>query len=93
VANKFVQTAYDCGWVLSDFDWGSWAETAEAVELCENQSALNSASPEHLAKLLTWQIRIERFVDGALSKSFDSGVLTNILRRAQQYAPKRHCDL
>jgi hypothetical protein len=82
-ARKFVQTAYDCGWVLSDFDWGSWAETAEAVDLCESRSALDNASPEQLSKLLTCQIRADRFVDGALSKSIDSGELTNILSRAQ----------
>jgi uncharacterized protein DUF6508 len=82
-AEKFVKATYAFGWVVSDFDWQTWAETAEAVDLCENQSALGNASPEQLAKLLTWQIRVDRFVEGSLSKSFGSGMLTNILRRAQ----------
>ena len=78
-----MQAAYDCGWVLSDFDWGSWAETAEATVLYEDRSALKNASPEQLAKLLTWQIRNDRFSEGSLSKSFDSGLLVGILGRAE----------
>jgi hypothetical protein len=40
-ASKFVEAAYAFGWVLSDFDWGGWAETPEAAELYESRNALD----------------------------------------------------
>ena len=79
-ARQFVQAAYDCNWVLSNFDWQAWAE---AAELRDDRDALENASPEQLAMLLTWQIRNDRFSEGALSGSFSSGLLLGILRRAK----------
>jgi Family of unknown function (DUF6508) len=32
-AAAFVQAAYDLGWVLEGFDWPTWKETPEAVQL------------------------------------------------------------
>ena len=82
-ATNFVQAAYNYGWVLSDFDWQSWATTAEANALREDRSALETASPKKLAKLLTMLIRGDRFSEGTLLDAFNSGLLTNILRRAR----------
>ena len=82
-AEKFVKATYAFGWVVSDFDWQTWAETTEAAELHDGGNVLENASPEQLAKLLTWQIRLDRFSEGSLSRSFSSGLLPNILRRAK----------
>jgi hypothetical protein len=79
----FVQAAYDSGWVLAVFDWQSWVDTAEANRLCEDRSALEIASPDQLAKLLTMLVRSDRFSEGTLSEAFKSGLLTRILRRCQ----------
>jgi Family of unknown function (DUF6508) len=78
-----MQAAYDGGWVLSDFDWQAWAETADANVLREDRSALETTSPAQLAKLLTMLIRGDRFSEGTLSNAFNPGLLTNILRRAR----------
>src|SRR6202051_4777683 len=43
-ASKFVQAVYDSGWV------DTWAESAEARELTENEVGLQSATSEQLAK-------------------------------------------
>ncbi len=83
-ATRFVETAYENGWVLSDFDWGSWMGTAEAVRLRDDLAELAQATTEQLAKLLTTVIRQDRFVEGALAAAFDAGLLTAILRRVQQ---------
>ena len=82
VAESFVKTAYDHGWVLEGWDWPAWMKTEEAVALRAVPAALEAASPEQLAKLLTVLIRQERFVEGALNGAFESGLLTAIVRRA-----------
>ena len=81
-ANAFVKTAYDFGWVLCDFDWGEWKGTSEAINLRDDPSGLDQATPEQLARLLTVCIRQDRFVEGGLGAAFESGLLTGIVRRA-----------
>ena len=81
----FVRTCYDSGWVQS-FDWGEWQDSPEAVELRDDPVALERATPEQLSKLLTVIIRQDRFVEGALGSAFDSGLLTQIVRRASELA-------
>jgi hypothetical protein len=81
-AVALVEAAYDAGWVLADFDWASWKNSAEARELTRDPQALARATHEQLAKLLTVLIRQDRFVDGTLAEAFDSGLLVAILRRA-----------
>ena len=83
-ATRFVETAYENGWMLPGFDWGSWMGTAEAVRLRDDPAELAQATTEQLAKLLTTVIRQDRFVEGALAGSFDAGLLTAILRRVEQ---------
>ena len=81
---RFVRTAYDEEWVLSDFAWVSWAGTPEAQNLEGDRDALAQATPEQLAKLLTMLIRRNRFVEGALAGDCESGLLTAVLRRADR---------
>jgi hypothetical protein len=82
VAGSFEQKAYDLGWVIRDFDWGTWMQTPEAKSLRDDSRALAQATPEQLARLLTVCIRQDRFCDGALEAAFESGLLTRILERA-----------
>lgn len=92
VAGKFVESAYEFGWVLRDFDWPAWKDTPEAVRLRDNRSALESASPDDLARLLTVLILQERFCEGALASAFESGLLTRIVRRAAVLAASESRD-
>jgi uncharacterized protein DUF6508 len=82
VAGSFEQKAYDLGWIMPDFDWGVWKQTAEAISLRDDDQASAQATPEQLARLLTVCIRQDRFCEGALESAFESGLLTRILERA-----------
>jgi hypothetical protein len=82
VAWSFEQKAYDLGWVMRDFDWPTWKQTPEAETLRDDVQALAQATPEQLARLLTVCIRQDRFCEGALESTFESGLLTRILERA-----------
>jgi hypothetical protein len=80
-AERFVQTAYDSGWVM-DFDWPEWNRTEEAQALYHDPDALAQASVTQLAKLLTARIRIDRFCDSALAADFRSGLMARVAARA-----------
>lgn len=71
-AKAFIQTAYDSGWVLPDFDWGKWKSTQEAIDLYNNPRLLAQATA----------IRQDRFVEGGLLRNFKSGHILAIVRRA-----------
>ena len=81
-AERFVQVAYDLGWVLPDFDWGKWCETPEAKRLFEHPSFVATATAEQLGQLLTAYIRGDRFCDGTLASAWKSGMLMAIVQRA-----------
>ena len=83
-AEQFVKTAYAGGWVISDFGWPSWKGTPEVLDLRDDPEFLKQATPVQLAKVLTVLIRQERFVNGALASAYDSGLLTAVLRRAEE---------
>ena len=80
----FVDTAYEDGWVSPEVDWPSWMETEEARRLRDDPTAIPDATVEQLQKLLTTVIRQDRFVTGALAGAFESGMLTAVVRRAEQ---------
>ncbi len=80
LASRFVHTCYKMGWV-QNFDWVEWKDSPEATELLKNPKAMEEATPEQLGRMLTVLIRQDRFVEGALGRAFDSGLLTAILRR------------
>lgn len=83
-AHRFVETAYEDGWVSPEVDWSEWMQTAEAIRLRDDPDALPQATVEQLQKLLTTVIRQDRFVTGALAEAFESGLLTAIVRRMAQ---------
>jgi len=80
---RFVEVAYEDGWVSPEVDWPSWIETEEARQL-RDDPAIEQATVEQLQKLLTTVIRQDRFVTGALAEAFETGLLTAILRRVEQ---------
>lgn len=86
LADQFVADCYEHGWVLTGFDWASWAQTERAQALRDDPAALASATEHELAQLLTVVIRQSRFVEGALAGAFGSGLILRILGRAEQCA-------
>ncbi len=78
-----MDAAYQNGWVRSDFKWMDWVPSDEARLLRDDESAITVASPDQLAKLLTVCIRQDRFSEGALLASFESGLMLRIVLRAK----------
>jgi hypothetical protein len=87
-AQRFVQDCYEHGWIRGDFDWSAWATTSEAQLLRDDPSALASASPDDLGRLLTVVVRGDRFSQGELLAAWDSGLLRRIVERAAKLAER-----
>ena len=83
-ADSFLRAVGESGMMLTGFDWPSWAQTPEAKTLHSDRAALAKATPEELAMLLTALVREDRFNEGALGDSFESGIMTAIARRAKE---------
>jgi ADP-ribosyl-[dinitrogen reductase] hydrolase len=82
-AERFVQAAYHYGWVRR-VDWMAWQNTEEGRRLLNDPAALESADEDDLARVLTTCLREERFCEGALAGAFESGLISRVLRRAEQ---------
>ena len=82
----FIRAVGESGFMRTDFAWPDWAPTSEAIALRTDRDALAKASPDQLAKLLTMLIREDRFNEGALAHSFESGLIVAIARRAKELA-------
>jgi Family of unknown function (DUF6508) len=76
VVNNFERVAYELG-IVVPFDWGSWDE-GRAI-LGEKQPDFEQLDAVTLCKLITAIIRNDRFCEGALVGSFESGVMPKII--------------
>ena len=85
-ADAYLRAVGESGLMMNGFDWPSWAKTPEAIALHGDRAVLAEATPEQLAMLLTALIREDRFNEGALGDSFESGIMTAIARRAKELA-------
>ena len=79
----FTTAVGESGLLQVGFAWPDWAPTPEAVALRTDRDALALATPDQIGKLLTMLIREDRFVEGALGTSFDTGLMVAIARRAK----------
>jgi hypothetical protein len=68
--------------VQMGFDWMTWMGTDEARRLKDDREAIATATPEQLGKLATAIVRGDRFTEGNSAATFESGLLTAIVRRA-----------
>lgn len=80
--NRFMQMAYDVGWV-KDFDWMKWSRGAEAKMLFRDEASLAQATADQIANVITTIVRSDRFCEGALAGHFESGVLLALAERAE----------
>jgi hypothetical protein len=67
---------------VEPFAWTEWLETDEGRRLRQDRAAVAGASAAQLVKLTTAIVRSERFADGSIESAFNSGLLTAIVRRA-----------
>ncbi|HET7168047.1 MAG TPA: DUF6508 domain-containing protein [Candidatus Limnocylindrales bacterium] len=82
-ASAFVSTLAG---IMVVFDWPTWARTDEAQTLHDDRQALSTATYDQLTKLATAVIREDRFNEGALAASLESGLMAAIARRAAALA-------
>jgi Family of unknown function (DUF6508) len=85
-AEAVTRAVGQAGLLQPGFDWPTWAQTAEAQALRHDPDALAAATPDQLGKLLTALIREDRFNEGALGDTFESGFMTAVVRRAKALA-------
>jgi len=85
----FLAAVAKGGWVTAGFDWRTWLDGDEAADLQRRPDALESATVEQLARLLTAIVRSDRFVEGSIAGAFESGLLTRIARRADALLTSR----
>ncbi|MDQ3126943.1 MAG: DUF6508 domain-containing protein, partial [Chloroflexota bacterium] len=69
-------------WLIQGFDWRTWLHTDEGRALRDQADALDAATADQLAKLLTAIVRSDRFVEGSIEGAFRSGLLARIARRS-----------
>ena len=77
-ALEFLQAA-----PIEVFAWPDWMETEEAQRLLADHSAIAEATDDQLVKLMTALVRGDRFGEGTLANSYDSGLLAAIAQRAR----------
>ena len=82
-ARAFLDMANTAGWVLIDFDWIRWQESAEGKVLLTDRQAIASADCVQLGKLLTTLVRADRLSEGTLAKAYDKEILLAIFERAE----------
>jgi hypothetical protein len=85
-AEAVITVVGEAGLLQPGFDWPTWAKTPEAQALRNDPGALAAATPDQLGKLLTALIREDRFNEGALGDTFESGFMTAVVRRAKVLA-------
>lgn len=84
--SAFVAVLYVSGWVIPDFDWGSWQRTEEGSHLRAGDDGLETATAGQLVKVLTAIVRYECFVDGVIDAAIADRALRRVLARAAQLA-------
>jgi hypothetical protein len=67
---------------VEEFDWPEWMRTEEAQSLLRDHGKIAFASFAQLVNLSTSLVRGDRFNDGLLAESFESGLIQAIVRRA-----------
>ena len=80
-AVALTEDVYAYGWVR-DFDWMSWSLTGEGHRMLQDPAALEDASDDDLARVLTVCMREAYWGAEALNDRFRAGVLTRVIERA-----------
>ena len=81
VGRDFLEYCNDNGWVQG-FEWVEWKATPQAQRLMDDHSAVATAGPLDLSRLITVLVRQDRLDEGYLGAAYDTGLVTAIVRRA-----------
>lgn len=80
--NRFTRALYQNDWIVSDFNWTKWQETAQRYVECRDM--VGSADALTIQKLLTTHVRKDRFCEGHLASMIKNGHIFGLLRRLQE---------
>ncbi len=80
---RFVQMAYDQGWVRT-LQWSEWRSTPHGAQLMSDPATMAEAGVDDLAHVLTTCLRADRFCDGYLADTFEAGLIGRVVKRAEQ---------
>lgn len=75
---QFTDTLYQNGWII-EFNWPEFQD--EAIQYYQHPDLLDSADIETLRKLLTLNVRKDRFCEGHLADMIENGHIAAILKR------------
>ena len=81
VGRDFLEYCNDNAWVQG-FDWVEWKDSPDGNRLLADNDAVANAGLVDLSRLITVLVRQDRLDEGYLGASFDSGLVTAIIRRA-----------
>jgi len=76
IVSKFFNAAYFLG-IVRVFDWAAWQE---GIDILNNPDAdFNDYDTEILCKLITLIVRIDKFCEGFMINSFETGGMARII--------------
>ena len=81
VVSEFLEIIYNMP-IIINFDWGSWDEGREIAG--NKDFNFDNIDIPTKCKLLTALVRNDRFCDGALVESFESGLILRILKSIEK---------
>lgn len=81
IVTKFLETVYAIP-IIIDFDWGSWDEGRKIVS--DDKFDFDTIDIPTKCKIITAIVRNDRFCDGMLISSFESGMMLEVLKSIQK---------
>lgn len=78
LVDSLIDSLYQNGFVLQDFDWSSWDAVRQHAE---DLDWIKRTDLKTICKLLTAHVRNDRFSGGHFASMCDQGIVQAILRR------------
>lgn len=76
IVSKFFNAAYFLG-IVKVFDWAAWQEGIDILN--DPESDFERCDTETLCKLITLIVRSDKFCEGFMINSFETGMMTRII--------------
>ena len=89
-AQDFLRAVDKGSWVRPDVNWRGDAEGERYHHLCSEPAALETATVDEIALVLTSLVRGDRYSEGILAKAFEERLIQRLLARIEALAGQRH---
>jgi len=80
ITNRLLECIYNSG-LLFPFNWTNWQEEAERI--CGDSELINQIDLMTVRKLLTLNVRKERFCEGYFASVCEKGIILLLLKRVE----------